>query len=390
MINFLKKKIKINKNELSGSFGDIGTDLPLIIGMLAASNLESSNVLITFGIMQILTALLYGIPMPVQPLKAVAAIVIVQKISSDIIFNAGLLIGLIMLILTLTGALTLLAKIIPKTVIRGIQFGLGLKLSLIALKNYIPYNGYQGYTISIIAFIIGISLIGNKKYPPAIFIILFGFLYALLFNQVFFDTIKYTTPCFSIPNITFNKLLTGFLLLTLPQIPLSLGNSIFATNQLIKDYFPKKKVSIKKIALTYSIMNIIAPFLGGIPVCHGSGGIAGHYTFGGRTGGSTLIYGFFYLLLGLFFSIQPINIFNIFPKPILGVILLFEGIALISLIKDIVIDKKNFFIAIIVGILANGVKYGFLIGLIAGILLYYLFFKLPTNKIEKRDTKNFL
>ncbi len=382
-MGFLTNRIKINRNELSGSFGDIGTDLPLIIAMLAVTDLQSSSVLIIFGVMQIMTAFLYGIPMPVQPLKAVATIVIVQKISSGVIFGGGLAIGVIMLILTLTGLLTYLGKVIPKTVIRGIQFGLGLKLALLALKDYIPYNGFFGYTLSIIAFGIGIALIGNKKYPPAIFIILLGIAYTLLFNNGVFDTIKFVPINFSMPEITFDNIITGFLLLALPQIPLSLGNSIFATNQLVNDYFPEKKISVKKIGLTYSIMNIVAPFFGGIPTCHGSGGIAGHYTFGGRTGGSTLIYGVFYLLLGLFFSLQPTNVFEIFPQPILGVILLFEGIALILLIKDIIIDRKHFFIAVIVGILANGVKYGFLVGMIVGILLYYI----PHNLVLKNFGK---
>lgn len=382
-MKFFTNKIKINRNELSGSFGDIGTDLPLIIAMLAVTDLKSSSVLIIFGVMQIITALLYGIPMPVQPLKAVATIVIAQKISSGVIFGGGLAIGIIMLILTLTGLLTYLGKLIPKTVIRGIQFGLGLKLALLALKDYIPYNGFSGYTLSIIAFFIGIALIGNKKYPPAIFIIVLGLMYTIFFNFEIFDIVKFIPPNFSILEITFDNILTGFLLLALPQIPLSLGNSIFATSQLVNDYFPEKKISVKKIGLTYSIMNIVTSFLGGIPICHGSGGIAGHYTFGGRTGGSTLIYGAFYLLLGLFFSLQPSNVFEIFPQPILGVILLFEGIALILLIKDIIIDRKHFFIAIIIGILANGVQYGFLIGMIVGVLLYYI----PKNLILKNFGK---
>jgi hypothetical protein len=69
---------------------------------------------------------------------------------------------------------------------------------------------------------------------------------------------------------------------------------------------------------------------------------------------------------------NPTNIFQIFPKPILGVILLFEGIALIILSKDIITNKKNFFIAITVGLIANGLPYGYLIGMIVGTILFYL------------------
>ncbi len=371
-MNFLSDRIKINRNELSGAFGDIGTDLPLIIAMLAVTDLKSSSILIIFGIMQILTSFLYGIPMPVQPLKVVAMIVITQKISSAVIFGGGLAIGILMLLLTITGLITYLNKVIPKTVIRGIQLGLGLQLCLLSLKEYVPADKFVGYVGAAIAFTLGLILIGNKKYPPAIFILLLGFLYAFIFNSTVFQLIEFNLPQFTLPEITIDNLLTGFILLALPQIPLSLGNSIFATNQLVKDYFPEKHITVKKIGFTYSVMNIINSLVGGIPTCHGSGGIAGHYTFGGRTGGSTLIYGMFYILIGFFFSMNPTNIFQIFPKPILGIILLFEGIALIILSKDIITNKKNFFIAITVGLIANGLPYGYLIGMVVGTILFYL------------------
>jgi hypothetical protein len=371
-MRFLQDRIKLNRNEFSGAFGDIGTDLPLIIGMLLATNLQMSNVLIVYGVLQIFTSIIYGLPMPVQPLKAVALLVISQKISSNVIFGGGLAIGIIMLIFTLTGLLNWLNKIIPKTVIRGIQLGLGIQLCLLAMKVYIPSDNLTGYIFASLGFTTGIILIGNKKYPPAIFILLLGFVYILLFKFKIVSTIQLSLPQIIIPTLKYESIITGLLLLALPQITLSLGNSIFATNQLAKDYFPDKKITVKKIGFTYSVMNIISSFFGGIPVCHGSGGIAGHYSFGGRTGGSTFIYGLFYLLLGLFFSGNSVEPMQLFPKPILGVILLFEGVALILLVKDIIIDKKMFFIAVIVAICANGLPNGYFAGMVIGTLLYYL------------------
>ncbi|MCU0473715.1 MAG: putative sulfate/molybdate transporter [Bacteroidales bacterium] len=371
-MKLLTDHIKLNRNEFSGAFGDIGTDLPLIIGMLLATNLEMSNTLIVFGILQIITSLIYGIPMPVQPLKAVALIVITQKVSASVIWGGGLAIGVIMLIITLTGLLTWLNKIIPKTVIRGIQLGLGIQLSLLAMRDYIPADKTIGYIFVMIAFIIAIILIGNRKYPPAVFILILGFVYVIFFKNVPFSEIGIAVPHAYFPHLTYKDIMTGLVVLAIPQIPLSLGNSIFATNQIVKDLFPGKKISVKKIGFTYSVMNILASLFGGIPVCHGSGGIAGHYTFGGRTGGSTLIYGLFYLILGLMFSNNSPELLQIFPKPLLGVILLFEGIALIILVKDIITDKKMFFIAIVVAICANGIPNGYFIGLIVGTILYYM------------------
>ena len=372
LMKLIFNKIQLNRNELSGAFGDIGTDLPLIVAMLAASDLKAGNILILFGALQIITSLIYGLPMPVQPLKAVAMIVITQKISSAIIFGGGMAIGILMLLLTLTGLLSYLHKMIPKTVIRGIQFGLGLQLGLLALKEYVPAEHTIGYILAILAFGLGLVLLGNRKYPPALFILGLGLIYALIFHPSVITQMHLHAPDFSLPTITTENLWTGLLILALPQIPLSLGNSIFATHQLVKDFFPEKTIKIKRIGLTYSLMNIFAAFAGGIPVCHGSGGIAGHYTFGARTGGSTFIYGLFYILLGFFLSLHPSHIFSIFPKPILGIILLFEGVALILVMKDIITNRKNFFIATIVGLMANGIPYGYLIGMIVGAVLFYL------------------
>lgn len=365
--------IKFDRNELSGAFGDIGTDFPLIVGMILASGLDVASVLIMFGAMQLLTGFIYGLPMPVQPLKAVAVLVIAQKLSGNIIYGAGLAIGITMLLLTVTGLIDWLARVIPKSVIRGIQFGLGLKLASIALKNYVMVDGIPGYWLAAIGFVLIIFLIGNRKYPPAIFVIILGMVYAFLFKldaAAVVQSVGFSLPQFHMP--TLPDILTGFVVLALPQIPLSLGNSIFATKQLTQDLFPQRPITVRKISLSYSVINLINPFLSGIPTCHGSGGMAGHYTFGARTGGSVIIYGSLYLLLGFFFSTGFENIIKIFPLPVLGVILVFESLTLMMLVRDISVSKADFSIALLVALMAGFLQYGFVIGLIVGTLLAYL------------------
>ncbi len=373
LVKFIKQRISINRNELSGAFGDIGTDLPLIVGMILASGLNSANVLIAYGAMHVITAFIYGIPMPVQPLKAVAMIVIAQKISPEIIYGGGLAIGIVMLLLTITGAVDMIAKYIPKVVVRGIQFGLGLQLSMIALREYVMSDSFNGIMIAVIAFIITVVLMGNRKYPPAIFVIVLGILYALVTHFDVLGNIRPVLP--SVPELykpSWTDILTGFIILALPQIPLSIGNSIIATHRIAGDLFPEKRVTLKKISFSYSLINIINPMLGGIPTCHGSGGMAGHYAFGARTGGSVLIYGTLFLILGLFFSNSFQLILNIFPLPVLGIILLFEGLWLMMFIKDIIDSKKSFFIALLTALIAAFLPYGYLIGMIVGTVLYYI------------------
>jgi len=140
----------------------------------------------------------------------------------------------------------------------------------------------------------------------------------------------------------------------------------------VADFFPERQISIKKIGTTYSIMNLILPFFSGIPNCHGAGGLAGHYAFGARTGGSVIIYGAMYLILGLFFSQSFNEIINAFPLPILGVILLFESLSLMILIKDIASSKTELFICLLVALIAVGLPQGYVIGLLVGTPIWYL------------------
>ena len=365
--------VRFNRNELAGAFGDLGTDLPLVIGMVLAAGLDSASVLIMFGVMQLLTGFAYGMPMPVQPLKAVAVIVITTRVSASVLYGGALAIGLLMLVLTATRLLNALARVIPHAVVRGIQFGLGLQLAFLALRDYVPAAGTTGFVLAGVAFAIGIALLGNRKYPAALVIVLLGVVYAVLLG---FDTgaviagVSVRLPEFLVP--TPDAILAGFLLLALPQIPLSLGNSILATRQITLDYFPERAPSVRKIGLTYSAMNLINPFFGGVPTCHGSGGMAGHYTFGARTGGSVVIEGSMYVVLGLFFSTSFATVIQVFPLPMLGVILLFEGLALILLTRDLTASKADFQVAILVGLIASGLPYGFLLGLVVGAILAYL------------------
>ena len=370
---WLDNRVRFDRNELSGAFGDIGTDFPLIVGMILAAQLDAASVLILFGAMQVMTGLVYGMPMPVQPLKAMAVIVITQKLAGNVLYGGGLAIGVLMLVLTATGLIGWLARAVPKCVVRGIQLGLGLQLASLALKDYVPADGRWGYALAAAAFAITLALLGNRRLPPAPLIIALGILYALAFKLTagsFNGSFGLRLPALHTPS--WADIATGFVVLALPQLPLSLGNSILATRQVAEDLFPERRVTVPKISLTYSLMNLVSPFLGGIPVCHGSGGIAGHYAFGGRTGGSVMIYGSLYLALGLFFSRGFHTAIQLFPKPVLGVILFFEALALMKLVRDVAASAAEFAIVLLVGLIAFGLPYGYVIGLVLGTALVYL------------------
>jgi len=371
-IYFLKNRIQFNRNELSGSFGDIGTDFPLIAGMVLASNLDVAGVFVMFGLMQILTGIVYGLPMPVQPLKAMAVLVITKYSPSSVLFGAGFAIGLVMLVLSLTGALNWLAIKIPACVVRGIQFGLGLSLASLALTKYVPSMGTDGYVLALIGFVIMVILLGNRRTPPGIFVIGLGLLYAVFF-KVDFNSLS-SGIGLRLPQVSFpdaGDILTGFFLLALPQLPLSISNSVIATNKTVHDLFPERNISVKKIGITYAVMNLAVPFFKGIPVCHGCGGLAGHYALGGRTGGSVVIYGSVLVLIGLMFSQAFHQVIQFFPRPVLGVVLFFEALTLMLFVRDQAHNKRDTAIALLVALICLTMPQGYVAGLIIGTVLYY-------------------
>ncbi len=371
-LDTLRARVRFDRNELAGSFGDLGTDFPLILGMILAARLDVASALVMFGGMQVLTGMVYGLPMPVQPLKAMAAIVITQRLPASVLYGGGLAVGLIMLFLTVTGLLDRIAVAVPRSVIRGIQFGLGLQLTTLALREFVPAEGNAGFLLAAVAFALVVWLLGNRRYPPAILLVVIGVLFALAFRtdlSALAQSVGFRLPRLHVP--TWADITTGLVLLALPQIALSLGNSVLATRQIVQDLFPDRPITYRKIGFTYALMNLVNPFLGGIPTCHGSGGMAGHYTFGARTGGSVVLEGSFYILMGAFFAAGFEQISLLFPKPILGVILFFEGLVMMRFVRDQQ-SRGDFTIALIVGLFAVGLPYGYLVGLVVGTLLHYL------------------
>ncbi len=363
-------RVRFDRQELAGAFGDIGTDLPLLIALIATCRLDAASVCIVFGLLQIATGVLYGIPMPVQPLKAMAAIMLAQRLSAGTLAGGGLVIGAAMLFLTATGLLDWLVRVVPKEVVRGIQLGLGITLATLALKEYAGADGGRGYILAAVAVALLLVLRGQRRVPAPLVVMGLGLLYAAIVKLDgvhFAGAFGFRLPVFATP--TRDQLLNGALLLALPQLPLSLGNSVIATSQTTRDLFPERAVPVRKIGFTYALMNLIAPWFGGVPVCHGCGGLVGFYGFGARTGGAPVLYGAMYLVIGLFFAPGFSAVVRVFPMPVLGVVLLFEAVALMTLIRDVAGDRSALWIALFVAAAVVGLPYGYLVGLVAGTLI---------------------
>ncbi|MDB6169489.1 MAG: hypothetical protein JWM88_2353 [Verrucomicrobia bacterium] len=364
-------KLRFDRHELAGAFGDIGTDLPLIAGILLATKLDAAGVFIAFGLAQIASGLRYGLPMPVQPLKAMAVVVIAGQASGGLLQLAGLMSGALMLLLSVSGLLDRLQKVIPVVVVRGMQAGLGIALARTAF-NLAGRDQAWGWIAAASAVGLLVWLRGHRRVPGALLVVGAGVVWAAFHRidwPVLIQGFGWVTPRPAV--LPWEQWLTALTLLVLPQLPLSLSNSIIATQRTVTDLFPERPVTLRGIGRTYSLMNLLSPWIGGIPMCHGCGGLAGYYALGARTGGSVVMYGSLYLLIGVCFSAAFQEVLRAFPAPVLGAVLLVEAGVLLLLLRDLVRTPAALGLAAVVALLCVFAPQGYLVGMIAGCLLFY-------------------
>jgi MFS superfamily sulfate permease-like transporter len=221
--------------------------------------------------------------------------------------------------------------------------------------------------------IITLLLLSSKRFPAMLVLLGYGIVLAFIQKADLFGELSHISMRFRFPELTFariswKELLSGFVILGLPQAPLTLGNAIIGIVAENNHYFPDRKVRAKTITIDHGIMNLISTCIGGVPMCHGAGGMAGHIRFGARTGGALVILGVVVLLTGLFLSDSVTLLFQVFPRPILGVILFFAGVELALVIRDVKLKKENLFVVLVT---AGTAMWNMGIAYLAGLLLYY-------------------
>lgn len=358
---------RFNLQELAGATGDYGTFLPLAIGYIVVCGLDPTGFLVMMGIANIVTGIYFKIPMPIEPMKALAVFAIASSWQPSLIYASGIGMGIIWLIIGATGLMTWFARITPKSVVQGIQASLALLLAIEALKFI-----QDGWILAIISIIIILVLRNNRYAPAAIILLIIGII--LMFLQGTLLSIggpQLTLPhpvSFSINQIWESVVAVGF-----AQIPLTATNAVIATAILIREYFPERAVPEKKIALNIGIMNITLPFFGGMPLCHGAGGLAGQYYFGARTGGANIMEGLIYIILGLFFAGSIVVLFKGFPGAIIGAMMIMVSIGLLKFTKDLKIERSV--IPLIVTV-SGSLLVNMAVGFIAGLIVHYLMKKI--------------
>lgn len=320
---------RFDRWEWAGACGDLGTLIPFVAGYIAVTGMDPFGVLFAFGLAMVGVGLYYGTPFPVQPMKAVGAAATTQTnvltLSPNAIYGAGLLTGIIWLILGMTGVAKRLVGLVSPAVAGGMVLGLGLALMLAGIKLM-----SAGWLLGGLALVGALFAQARPLFPAMFALLLCGAIVALAQDPGLLGELRaieagLRVPTFALGDLTWAEFLTGALILALPQLPLTLGNAVIAVTHENNRLFPERPVNAKTVAISTGCMNLASAAVGGVPMCHGVGGMAGHVQFGARTGGAPIILGVLLLILAVFFSGSIQTLFKIFPAPILGVILFLAG-----------------------------------------------------------------
>ena len=354
------KSFEFSLRELAGSMGDFGTLFPLAVGYIAVCGLDPAGFLVMMGLANIATGLIYRLPMPIEPMKVLAVVAIAQHWPPSLIYASGFAMGLVWILFAATGIIGRLERLTPRSVVRGIQVTLGILLAIEALKLLAT-----GWVLGIAAVAIVLTLRQNRYAPAALVLMLLGIaLVAWQDRLPTAESLRFTAPPltgFSPQEVWDSLVRAGF-----AQIPLTITNATIATAALIGAYFPDRPVGVGRLSWNQGIMNLVAPFFGGMPLCHGSGGLAGQYYFGARTGGANLIEGGLEIAMGLFAAAAITGLFSAFPPAIIGAMLLLVGIELTKFARDVRPGRDLLPLAATVAVaLWTNMAAGFLAGLAA-------------------------
>jgi MFS superfamily sulfate permease-like transporter len=328
---------RLDRNEISGSLGDLGTFIPLLVGMSITNGLDFTAALFFAGLFNIITGVAFSIPMAVQPMKAIATVAISERLPLGQILAAGIWTSLIVLILGVTGLITVVDRFIPKPVIRGLQLGLGLQLIERGVQLVRDTHGFWGFdsiSIGILGFALVLALASSRRVPSALVLFVAGLGLAIASNPGVVSTLRLG---FNLPHwvpLTWHDFQGSFFRAALPQIPLTTLNSVVAVCALSLDLFPHRPAPPRKVAISVGLMNLVSGWFGAMPMCHGAGGLAGQYRFGARSSASILFLGGAKLLLAVFFGGSLLTLLHVYPNSILGVLLTISGLELALVATD--------------------------------------------------------
>lgn len=319
-----ERGIRFTLEEIAGAVGDFGTIFPILLGVaIVCPDVNVSHFFLFLAAWYIIAGFYYRLPMPIEPMKAIGAIVIAEGLCAGEIVASGIVVGALFLLLGLVGGMTWIGERIPKSVVRGVQAGLALILLRTSLGYIVPDALFAAVSIGIILVFFVASQRTRIPDVSALLVLLIGLAAGIAVQGMPpFRLMPLPVPVLPLPA----DFIAGTWDLALPQIPLTLTNAILATSLLTYDLFPKKGVNPDRLSRTIGAMNLVSTPLGGFPMCHGAGGLAAMYRFGARTGGANIIAGIFILVFAVAFA--PPEVLTLIPFGVFGALLVFVALEL--------------------------------------------------------------
>ncbi|HEV2712819.1 MAG TPA: putative sulfate/molybdate transporter [Gaiellaceae bacterium] len=365
--------MRFDRRELAGAVADLGVLVPIAVALIVSNGLSATAVLLPAGLLYLTAAFVYGLPIPVQPLKAFGAIAIANGLGSDEIAAGALLMGVVFVVLGRLRLLDLAARAFPKPLIRGVQLTVGLLFLKIALGLVLdPPKAFAEHalpptTAAVIAAGGVVAALMLRRYPISLALVAAGA--AVMIWRGAGDAAVGPSQV-SLPSLDWATLATAFTVLVLPQLPLSFANSCLATADAARVYFRERARTVRpgRLATTFGSANLLAGAIGGMPVCHGAGGLTAHVAFGARTAGAPLVMGAALLTLAVAFGAGLAALLTAFPLPILAALLATAGLLHIGLLRDLR-GVHAWALALAVGLV--GYEIHLALALAAGLALYW-------------------
>lgn len=365
--------LRIDRRELAGAVADVGVLVPIATALIVKNGLQATAVLLPAGLLYLLVARLYALPIPVQPLKAFGAIAIAKGLGSDTIAAGALLMGVIFLVLGRLGAIDAAARLIPVPLIRGVQLTVGLLFLKIAwgLVHATPKSfADHGADPTLLVLLAGGTAVAALVLQRRLIALaLVGAGVAVAFARAG-GSLEFGPSGIDLPHLDTNTLWTALTVLVVPQLPLTFANSCVATSDAARTYFgaSARRVTPGRLATSLGAANMLSAAISGMPVCHGAGGLTAHRAFGARTAGAPAFMGGVLVTLALVLGAGMAALLAAFPVAILAGMLAAAGVLHLQLLRDLH-GPVAWSLAILVG--ALGFVVNLALGLAVGLVLWW-------------------
>jgi sulfate permease, SulP family len=348
---------RIGVREAAGGVADLGVLVPLAAALILVNGLDAGSVLLCAGLLVLGAGVAFKIPFPVQPLKALTAVAVAQELSPDVIHAAGLELAAFLLFLSVGHVADVVARVFVKPVVRALQLGVGVLLVIASVRLVAdPPTVFVGapdppwpFVLAAGAFA-GVAVAAHlRHFWAALALFGAGLLVAIAATRPDLGAPTLSLPTLHVPPAS--AFGTAFLLLVVPQLPLTFGNAVIAVNDLAHEYFGDRarRVTPSRVCLSAGIGNVGSALLGGMPMCHGAGGLTAHVRLGARTAGMNLLLGGMLVCVGLFFAGQVPLLLGLLPVWVLAAFLAYAGLRHAWLVSDL--RGASLVIAVVAGAL---------------------------------------